>query len=104
MNPWLTMACMGLVTYLIRLSLIALLGRVEVPPLVQRGLRFVPPAVLSAIVFPELLRPNGAFALSLGNVRLLAGVLAALIAWRTKNVFLTIAVGMLALWALRALL
>jgi branched-subunit amino acid transport protein len=104
MNLWLITVCMGVVTYLIRLSLIALLGRVDVPPLVQRGLRFVPPAVLSAIIFPELLRPSGTFALSLSNVRLLAGVLAALIAWRTKNVLLTIAVGMVALWLLRALL
>jgi len=89
---------MGIVTYAIRLSLIMLLGRVEVPPLMQRALRFVPPAVLSAIIFPELLRPGGTVNLSLGNPRLLAGTLAALIAWRTKNVLLAIILGMLALW------
>jgi len=48
-----------------------------------------------------LLRPGGALDLSFGNVRLLAGVLAALVAWRTKNVLLTIAVGMVALWVLQ---
>ena len=101
MNVWLLLLGMGLVTYAIRLSLIVLIGRVDVPPLVQKALRFVPPAVLSAIIFPELLRPGGTLDLSFGNVRLLAGVLAAGVAWRTKNVLLTIGVGMVALWVLQ---
>jgi branched-subunit amino acid transport protein len=91
---------MGLVTYAIRLSLIVLMGRIRVPPIVERALRFVPPAVLSAIIVPELLRPAGMLNLSLGNPRLLAGMLAALVVWRTKNVFVAIAVGMLAFWVL----
>lgn len=95
---------MGVVTYAIRLSLILLLGRLRVPPLVQRALRFVPPAVLSALIFPELLLPGGTLMLSLGNVRLLAGVLAGLVAWQSRNVLLAIAVGMVALWVLQAVL
>jgi branched-subunit amino acid transport protein len=67
-------------------------------------LRFVPPAVLSAIILPDLLRPDGVWALSFGNVRLLAGILAALVAWRTKNALLTIGVGMAAFWILGAVL
>ena len=102
MNVWLTILCAGILTFAIRLSLIALMGRVEVSPLVQRALRFVPPAVLSAIIFPELLWHSGQLDMSLGNTRLLAGVLAALVAWRTKNVLLTIGVGMAAVWILQA--
>jgi len=79
------------------------LGRINVPPTMQRALRFVPPAVFSAIIFPEVLRPSGALDISLGNDRLIAGVLAAGVAWRTKNVFLSIAVGMVALWILSAM-
>jgi branched-subunit amino acid transport protein len=103
MNLWLLILGMGAITFAIRLSMILLLGRVEMPPLLQRALRYVPPAVLSAIVFPELLRPEGQLDVSFGNERLLAGVLAALIAWRTKSVLLTIAVGMGALWILQAI-
>ena len=102
MMAWLIIFGMGIVTYAIRLSLIVLLGRLDVPPLVQRALRFVPPAVLSAIVFPEVLSPGGALDISFGNDRLIAGVLAAGVAWRTRNVFLSIAVGMIALWILSA--
>jgi len=93
---------MGVVTYAIRLSLILLLGRLKVPPRVQRALRCVPPAVLSALIFPELLLPGGTMMFSLGNTRLVAGVMAGLVAWQSKNVLLAIAVGMVALWALQA--
>lgn len=95
---------MGVVTYAIRLSLILLLGRFRVPPLVQRALRFVPPAVLAALIFPELLLPGGTLMFSPGNARLLAGLLAGVVAWQSKNVLLTIAVGMAALWVLQAVL
>jgi branched-subunit amino acid transport protein len=82
------------------LSFIVLVGQREPPPLVRRALRFVPPAVLSAIIFPELLLPQGVLDISLSNLRLLAGLAAILVAWRTKNTVLTILVGMAALWAL----
>jgi len=94
---------MGIVTYAIRLSLILLLGRFTVPPLVQRALRFVPPAVLSALIFPELLLPGGTLMLSLANPRLLAGALAGVVAWQSRNVLLAISVGMVAMWVLQAL-
>jgi branched-subunit amino acid transport protein len=102
---WLpALAAAGLVTFGIRLSFIALLGKVELPRVLTRALRFVPPAVLSAIIFPELLVRDGALALYPGNARLVAGLVAAFVAWRTRNVVLTIAVGMAALWAAQALL
>lgn len=98
---WLTLLAMGLVTYAIRLSLIGALGDLKVPPLVARALRFVPPAVLSAIILPALLRPDDQLDLSLSNERLLAGLLAAVIAWRTRSVIVTIVVGMVTLWVLQ---
>jgi branched-subunit amino acid transport protein len=102
---WLpTLALAGLVTFVTRLSFIALLGRLEVPPLLTRALRFVPAAVLSAIILPELVVQRGAVDLSAGNPRLLAGLLAAAVALKTRSVGLTIGSGMLALWALQALL
>ena len=87
-----------IVTYLIRLSFILLIPLERFPDRLRRGLRFVPPAVLAALITPEFLRPGGVWDLSMGNERLLAGLLAALFAWRTKNTWLTILAGMLALW------
>jgi branched-subunit amino acid transport protein len=97
-NIWLTMLLAGLVTFLIRLSFIRIIGHRSIPPLLQRALRLVPPAVLTAIIFPEVFLTSGQLDLSFGNARLLAGLLATLVAWRTRNALLTIVVGMLSVW------
>ena len=104
MSIWLVMVLGGVLTYLTRLSFIALLHRWNVPDWFRRGLRFVPVAVLSAIILPELTNPNGSLFLSWRNPELLAGGVAILVAWRTKNVILTIVAGMAALLVFQFLL
>jgi branched-subunit amino acid transport protein len=94
MELWLTLIAIGLITYATRLSFILLFGRISLPTLVQQMLRYVPPTVLSAIIFTELLVREGAIDLSLSNARLLAGLIATLVAWRTHNILLTITAGM----------
>ena len=74
---WLAILGAGAVTFALRLSLIALLGRVEVPPFLERALGYVPAAVLAAVVIPLLFYQDGAPNVSLGNDRLLAGLAAA---------------------------
>ncbi|MGD9092205.1 MAG: AzlD domain-containing protein [Anaerolineales bacterium] len=97
MNVWITMIIAGVLTYAQRLSFIIIFERTEVPESARRALRLVPPAVLTAIITPELFLHNGSLDLSLGNHRLIAGILATVVAWRTKNIVLTILVGMAAL-------
>jgi len=95
---------MMLVTFLPRYGVMALLGRVEMPKPVFRALRFVPPAVLSAIIVPTMVfNRQGEFNLSLQNSALIAGLISIFVAWRTRNVLLTILIGMTALWLWRAL-
>ncbi len=94
---WLIILAAGLLTYALRLSFIAAHGRFEMRRWFTQALTFVPVAVLSAIIAPELLTPGGTLSISLGNARLFAGIVAAFIAWRTKNGWLTIAVGMVVL-------
>jgi branched-subunit amino acid transport protein len=100
---WLTILGAGAVTFALRLSLIALLGRIRIPPSLGRALRFVPAAVLTAVVIPLLFYEGGALKISLGNERLLAGLVAALIAWRTRSVLFTLGGGMATLWILQAI-
>jgi branched-subunit amino acid transport protein len=98
---WLTIIAAGILTYATRLSFILFYGQIRIPNMMERALRFVPPAVLTVIFFPELLINDGDIFLSFGNARLLSGLLAILVAWRTKNVIYTIVIGMLALWILQ---
>lgn len=104
MSLLLALAAAGLLTFLTRLSFVAVLGQAAVPRILVRALRFVPPAVLSAIVANEVLVRGGAVDLSLGNLRLLAAAIAAGAALLTRNVLLTIGAGMAALWTLQAVL
>jgi branched-subunit amino acid transport protein len=100
---WLTILAAGLLTYATRLSFILLVGNRDIPQSWRRALRFVPPAVLTAIIFPELLISQGHIDITTSNIRLLAGILAALVAWRTRNIIATLATGMATLLLLQAI-
>ena len=90
---WPVIVISGAGTYVMRASFLALAHRIAtVPPAVARLLRQIPPAALAAIVLPALVRPDGA--LDLLQPRLLAGFVAALVAWRTRSVGVTLVVGM----------
>ncbi|MEZ4712926.1 MAG: AzlD domain-containing protein [Caldilineaceae bacterium] len=103
MALWLTLILIGLITFAYRISFILLLERIRLPRLIRRSLRFVPLAALTAIAVPEVAIRQNALNLSIGNDRLMASLVAALVAWRTKNVFLTILVGMICLYILQLL-
>jgi branched-subunit amino acid transport protein len=99
---WVTIITVGLLTLGIRLSFMVFMGKMQVSPMVQQALRFVPVAVLSALIAPALFFANGSLDISLHNFRLIAGLLAIVVAWRTKNVLLTIFIGMACLLILQA--
>jgi branched-subunit amino acid transport protein len=102
-NIWLVLLIGGLITFTMRFSLIYLFGKFEIPEAIKKALHYVPPAVLSAIIFPELFIQNGQLNFDLSNVRLLAGIIAIVVAWFSRNTLITILVGMLALFLLNSL-
>ena len=96
---WIVIVVVGLLNYLSRLSFIALFARVEMPPLVARALRFVPAAMLMAIVVPAVVFSTpGVLAFSYTNPKVVAALVAAAVAWRTRNAVATMTLGMLTLW------
>jgi branched-subunit amino acid transport protein len=101
MTIWLTILGMALVTFAARVTtMLALRG--DVSPWLRRWLGYVPVAVFTALIVPPLLlhAQDGAQVLVLGPA-LPAGIVGALVAWRTGNVLLTIVAGMGVFWALR---
>lgn len=101
MSIWGVMVIGGLATFAIRATFILLVGQREIPGVLRRALHFIPPAVLTAIILPELILPAGELNLSPANPNLLAGIAAVLVAWRTRSVLLTILVGMVVFWLVR---
>jgi branched-subunit amino acid transport protein len=110
---WFAIAVIGVGTYLIRFSFFFLFGKVgSVPPHLERALEYVPAAVLAALVAPSFILIDGALPGAgggplavlmglAGNERLLAGIVAALVAWYTESILATIVVGLGTLLALQ---
>lgn len=99
---WPAIVLSGAGTYAMRASFLAYAHRMAtVPPALARVLRQIPPAALAAIVAPALLRPDGH--LDLLQPTLLAGLVAAGVAWKTRNMGVTVVVGIALLAALQHL-
>ncbi len=96
----LVIALGGLATYLIRVSFLAFADRAtDLPPQVLTALRMIPPAALAALTVPAIARTSGQ--VDLLSVRMLAGAVAAVVAWRTRNPILTMVVGIGLLYLLQ---
>lgn len=90
---WMVLGMMA-VTFGVRYPVLALVSKLSLPQAVVDALKFIPPAVLTAIVVPAVLLPAGRVDFGLNNAYLIAGIAAAVISWRTKNLLLTIVLGM----------
>lgn len=99
MNEFLVVFGMTLVTFGMRYPVLALVRVIQLPEIVTQGLKYVPPAVLVAIITPAVLIPGGqGIDLHISNAPLFASLVATVVAWRTKNLLLTIVTGMATLW------
>ena len=95
---WVTIAGMAAVTFGIRYALFGLGSRLRFPPRLRSALRYVPVAVLTAIVVPMVLLPDGSHWDASWRNPWLAGALASgAIALRTGRLLLAI-VGSMALF------
>lgn len=93
MEIWLIILGMALVTYLPRLLPLTHLNEETLPDWMRRSLHYVPIAVLSALVGVDFL-PSPGWGQYIVDARLLAGLVAVVIAWYTRSAGWTIAGGM----------
>ena len=94
MNEWVLIVGMALITFTIRYALFGMSRQIVLSPKLTHLLRYVPPSVLSAIVVPTVLVPENQDV----GARCVGAIAALLIGYRTKNLLLTIGVGMLRQW------
>jgi branched-subunit amino acid transport protein len=103
LSIWILFLALALGNFALRFSFIYLFGKMDVPNWLRDALKFVPASVLAALVLPALVYSEGTLDISLNNIRLIAGIGGALVAWRTKNILWTIIVGMVLFWVLHTL-
>ena len=97
----LTILGMAVVTYLPRLLPVYFLSSRSLPPLVVDWLRYVPVAVLAAMLFPSLLVQGDQVALAPNNIFLYAAFPTLLVAWKTRSLFGSVMVGVVLVAAAR---
>jgi branched-subunit amino acid transport protein len=105
MNTLYLIAGMALVTVIIRYSMFVVAGRLEFPVRLVNALRFVPPAILTALIVPAVLIPNGSdFRFTYTNAYLVGALIAFGVGWFSKDLLLTILLGLIAFWGWRWIL
>lgn len=95
---WVLIVTLALGTWLMRSLPIMLHGHVPHPPWLERFLKHVPVAALTALVVPGSIYFHSGSTYTLAPARMIAASLALIVALRTKNIAATLAVGMAALW------
>ncbi len=97
---WIVIVAVGALNYASRLSFIAFFARRSMPPLLARALKYVPAAMLAALIVPMIVAP--AAGADPVNPKIPAALIAGAVAWATKSTPKTLAAGMGALWLLQA--
>ncbi len=95
---WVVIVVLAVGTWAMRSLPIMLHGHVPMPPWAEHLLRYVPVAALTAIAVPGALYLKAAGVYHLEPPRIVAGVVAMLVALKTRNVAATLVAGMLVLW------
>lgn len=96
---WALIVALGLGCFALRVSFIQLYGwLIDLPPNLEQSLAYLPPAILTALIFSQLFVPNGSLVAMMVNERVVAGGVAAVVAWRTGSMMATIGIGMALLW------
>ena len=100
MSNWLLIIYCGLITFLTRFSMIALLKKEMFNDRIREILSFVPSAIFPAIIFPAIFLDNsGDFQLE-NNPKIIAAIIAMLIGIISQNIIATIISGLASYWFL----
>jgi branched-subunit amino acid transport protein len=100
MTSWFLIIYCGLITFLTRFSMIALLKKEMFNDRVREVLSYVPSAIFPAIIFPAIFLDNtGAFQIE-DNPKILAAFIALIVGIFTRNIIATIFSGLASYWFL----
>ena len=100
MNNWILIISCGLITFLTRFSMIAILKKEMFNNKIREILSYVPSAIFPAIIFPAIfLDEFGVFYIE-NNPKILAAFIAVFVGLISKNILATIFAGLAAYWIL----
>ena len=100
MSNWTLIICCGLITYLTRFTMIALIKKEMFNDKIREILSFVPSAIFPAIIFPAIfINETGLFQIE-ENPKILAAIIAMVIGILSRSIIATIFSGLASYWFL----
>jgi len=97
---WTIIIISGLLTFAMRFVMLSDIAPRTLPTAFEEALRFVPIAVLTAIICPAVLANENESIMLLDNTRLPAAIIAIFVALVSRSVVFTISAGLGTLWLL----
>ena len=100
MSDWALIIYCGLITFLTRFSMIALLKKEMFNDRIREVLSYVPSAIFPAIIFPAIFLDNNGLIYLENNPKILAAIIATGVGIFSRNIIATIFSGLASYWFL----
>lgn len=100
MSNWSLIIYCGIITYLTRFSMIAVLKKEMFNERVKDILSYVPSAIFPAIIFPAIFLDSSGSIQLLDNPKIFASIIATIVGIFTRNILATIFSGLASYWAI----
>tara|TARA_B100000579_G_C22701030_1_gene789793 strand:- start:204 stop:518 length:315 start_codon:yes stop_codon:yes gene_type:complete len=104
MNIWIAIIITGIINYLSRLFSILLIKPEKIGKNTKLILNYVPSAVFPAIIFPAIFLDKGAFLFSISDPKIIGFFTAIIVGYISKNIIITIILGLISYWTVIFLL
>ena len=101
---WLTIIIAGIITYSMRMTMIALVDRDLLGEKVKAVLAQVPSAVFPAIIFPGIFINDYGTFIEMNDPKIFGAIVAILVGYFSRNVIATIISGLFSYWIIIFLL
>ena len=98
MSNWALIIYCGLITYLTRFSMIALIKKEMFNNRIRQVLSYVPSAIFPAIIFPAIFLDNSGLILTEDNPKIIAAIIATIIGIFSRSIIATIFSGLASYW------
>tara|TARA_Y100001970_G_scaffold122731_1_gene152138 strand:+ start:395 stop:724 length:330 start_codon:yes stop_codon:yes gene_type:complete len=97
---WFSILIAGILTYLTRMTMIALVSRDMLGNKVKAVLEYVPSAVFPAIIFPAVfINDYGSF-IEISDPKIYGALVAVIVGYFSRNIIATILAGLISYWFL----
>ena len=90
----------GILTYLTRMTMIALISRDMLGDKIKAVLEYVPSAVFPAIIFPGIFINDYGTFIEINDPKLYGALVAIVVGYLSKNIIATISAGLISYWFL----